>query len=176
MPTRPVWIASLALTLVFAPIAARAGGPFVPPPPPGSLDARVFDVLNRAASSDAEFNQRRQELFFAATPQEQDSLLRAAAPDEVPAAGTNASTAPVFVFQNLRDRLYALREGETPMWANRSGFGLAMSGAAFDVVPGAGGDDLSRLGLFLNGIGSFGNADRSNEEVGYDFHGAGLSA
>jgi outer membrane lipase/esterase len=30
--------------------------------------------------------------------------------------------------------------------------------------------------VFLNGVGSFGDADSSTEEVGYDFHGGGLTA
>jgi outer membrane autotransporter protein len=177
MHIRPQWLASLALTLFWLPDPARAGGPVTPPPTPGSLEERIFDTMNSSSSTDPDFNLCLAAMNGAADTEEQTSVLRAMAPDEVPAAGSNASTAGVFVFQSLRDRLFAMREGEQEIqWAGRNGFSLNLPAGVLGFASTEDGGDVPRFGIFVNGITFFGGADDSTEEVGYDFNGGGLTA
>lgn len=173
MTTRLVWLTCLTLALACVPGAARAQ---TFQPAPGSLEDRVLDVMNAASPANQEFQDRQAEVNSASSAEEQTFLLRAAAHDELPAAGTNAATAPVFVFQSLRDRIYAMREGDDLLYADRGGFSFTLPAAVLGFASNGGGGDVPRLGVFLNGVGSFGDADGSAEEVGYDFHGGGLTA
>jgi outer membrane autotransporter protein len=176
MHTRLVRFASLALALscVSDLAGAQAGG--LPPPPAGSLEARVLDAMQAASSTDPEFNTALAAVNGAADTAEQTSVLRAAAHDEVPAAGMNASTAGVFVFQSLRDRLFAMRQDEEIHWAGRNGFSYTLPAAVLGYTSVGTGADVPRLGVFVNGIGFTGESGGSAEEVDYDFYGGGLTA
>ena len=86
-------------------------------------------------------------------------------PPDVSAAAGSAAVATASVQNtNISIRLGALR-GEIPAPAESG------SGASADPV---GQLDFGRLGLFLNGLGSFGDQQKTPRELGFDFHTGGL--
>ena len=86
-------------------------------------------------------------------------------PPQVAAAAGSAAVATASVQNyNISIRLGALR-GEIPAPAGSG------SGASADPVRQL---DFGRLGLFLNGLGSFGDQEKTPRELGFDFHTGGF--
>src|SRR5206468_1059571 len=94
--------------------------------------------------------------------------------------GTLAILSTVVQNQNIGTRLGELRRGGTGVSASGLTFAikgqqvaLGSIGSMFDAGGAASADTSgigSKLGLFVNGRGSFGDQTKSGEEVGFDFH------
>lgn len=88
--------------------------------------------------------------------------------------------------ENIANRLSNLRAGGGPLGVNLSGLtGLRLPQSAYaaldeqggaSAASGQGGDQESRLGLFINGSGGFGDKNPTVMEAGFDFITGGVTA
>ena len=104
--------------------------------------------------------------------------------EETSTQGTSSIETRTLQVRAIGARLAALRLGATGL--SLSGLGIQLDGksvaaAILDLNERAGGASAdgapgSRVGAFVNGLGSFGSKDRTNREQGFDFHSAGVTA
>ena len=85
-------------------------------------------------------------------------ILGKVSPEDTTVQGTTAVQTRSAQLRAVGTRLASLRLGATG------------AGGADDSSP------LSRLGLFVNGVGSFGNVDSTSREAGFDYHDVGVTA
>jgi uncharacterized protein with beta-barrel porin domain len=104
-------------------------------------------------------------------------VLSGLTPDEAASQGATVSETRAFR-GTIGTRLAAVRAGATGVRIS----GLQLDGGAVDrslgwseILGDAADGTLSRLGLFLNGHGSFGSRDDSDREPGFDFHDGGFT-
>ena len=108
----------------------------------------------------------------------QDVLL-GVTPDEAASQGTSVVEARAFSGP-IGARLAAVRGGATGVRVSGiplDGTTLERSAAWSELIGDAsnGAEVLNRLGIFLNGHGSFGSRDSSEREPGFDFHDGGVT-
>lgn len=141
------------------------------------------ELVTQAADADGGAGPRQADVTI------RNANFRNLGPDEVPAQETVAVELMNVQFQNIGARLAALRAGgagiSTKGLALHSN-GRTLPGEAFEALfaaaatgGGASADppqEISRLGVFINGSISFGDKDGSDQEGGFDFDSQGVTA
>jgi outer membrane lipase/esterase len=105
-------------------------------------------------------------------------------PNDTTVQGPTAVETKSIQLRTIGARLSALRLGATGISLNGVPLGgerVASAAGVENLGRGGGGasadrDPFGRLGLFINGVGGFGNKDATSREAGYDFHTAGVTA
>jgi outer membrane autotransporter protein len=109
-------------------------------------------------------------------------------PDQISSQGNNSVEIQHTQFVNITSRMVQLRAGATGANFNElaldvRGQPLLTRGLDYLLDDASGGgasadepDPLGRLGVFVNGSGSFGDRDTTTDELGFDFDTAGITA
>ena len=103
--------------------------------------------------------------------------------DESTGLGTGAVEVGSTQARTIGNRLATVRAGATgiritglPMIGGGGPVALSLPEALGGLDAGAAEETTSRLGVFVNGHGSFGSRDATSREPGFDFHDAGVTA
>jgi len=123
-----------------------------------------------------------------ATGAEALTMIEQVTPDQVASQGNTSVEIQHTQFTNINTRLVQLRGGATGVSANGitlnfKGQPLLDKGVAY-LLSNAGGGAASadepspfgRLGVFINGSGSFGDTNSTNDQLGFDFNTKGITA
>jgi len=109
-------------------------------------------------------------------------ILGKVSPEDATVQGTSAVQTRSAQLRAVGARLASLRLGATGISFNGVAPDLDGKTASTGQLLGSGGGGagdsslLSRLGLFVNGVGSFGNVDSTPREAGFDYHNVGMTA
>jgi outer membrane autotransporter protein len=116
------------------------------------------------------------------------TMIEQVTPNQIASQGNNSVEIQHTQFTNINLRMFKLRGGAIGASANDlalnfDGQPLVNKGLAYLLSNATGGaasadepSPLGRLGLFINGSGSFGDTDSTDDELGFDFDTAGITA
>ena len=116
------------------------------------------------------------------------TMIEQVTPNQLASQGSNSVEIQNTQFTNINSRMVQLRGGATGASAsslalNFDGQPLINKGFAYLLSKANGGaasadepSPLGRLGLFINGSGSFGDTDSTQDELGFDFDTKGITA
>ena len=123
-----------------------------------------------------------------ATGAEALTMIEQVTPDQVASQGNTSVEIQHTQFTNINTRLVQLRGGATGASASGltvnfngqplldKGFAYLLSNASVGAASADEPSPFGRLGVFINGSGSFGDTNSTNDELGFDFNTKGITA
>jgi outer membrane autotransporter protein len=123
-----------------------------------------------------------------ATGTEALTMIEQVTPDQVASQGNTSVEIQHTQFTNINTRMVQLRAGTTGPSASGltlnfagqplldKGFGYLLSNANGGAASADEPSPFGRLGVFINGSGSFGDTNSTNDELGFDFNTKGITA